>query len=97
MSLLADEGLWINSRLVVFQTCQVVAAIAFSYLLLWSVGAAADKADEAREDLESNSVPKWVDDLIPTGEMVRQSLYPAAVIAIIVSFLLILLYIPRSA
>ena len=97
MSLLADEGLWINSRLIVFQTCQLVAAIAFAYLLLWSVGAAADGADEAREDLETNNVPQWVDDLIPTGEMVKRSLYPAAVIAIIVSFLLILLYIPRCA
>jgi hypothetical protein len=93
-SLFADEGIWINSRLVVFQVCMVVTAIAFAYLLLWSVGEAAEAADTARATLDLNTVPVWVDDLIPTGKMVRRSLYPSAVIGIIVSFILITLYIP---
>jgi hypothetical protein len=93
-SLLADEGIWINSRLVVFELCMVVAALAFGYIMLWSVVEAAEAADDARASLDPSTVPEWVYDSMPTGEMVRKSLYPAAVTGIVVSCVLITLYIP---
>jgi hypothetical protein len=93
-SLLADEGIWINSRLIVFQVCMVVSALAFAYIMLWSVVEGAEAADNARASVDPSTVPEWLYDMMPTGEMVRKSLYPAAITGIVVSCILITIYVP---
>lgn len=93
-SLFHTEGIWVNTRLIIFQFAQVVAASVFSWILLLSVKLLADYYEEQRAKLDE-TVPDWVRDLFPTRAMVNWSLYPAALTAIAVMIVLIVLYIPR--
>lgn len=88
------EGIWLPSRLVVFQVAQVLFAIVFTVFAYWSVENIAAEADESRETLPEN-LPQWIYDITPTGEQVRIALYPACFIAAAVMAVIILLYIPR--
>jgi hypothetical protein len=93
-SLFDTEGVWLPTRLLVFQAGQIVCAVLLGYLALVSVERIADSADEAQASL-GEDVPDWVYDFVPTGSQVRRSLYPAAYMASVIMVLLILIYIPR--
>lgn len=101
-SLFRQEGIWLNSRLLLIQVNQVLVGIAlmFFYLLIASV--LADKADSERAAIVRKHADKlgpdlleWVLDIIPTGKMIRQSLIPAAYVAMVVMIGTIVIYIPR--
>lgn len=94
-SLFDTEGIWLNTRLIVLQMAQVIVAVVFSYLLFLGVGMLAESAGNARDDLKPE-FPNWVSDVVPTPRMVRVSLYPATIAAIVVMVLLISLYIPSA-
>ena len=93
------DGIWLPSRLLIFQVGQVIIGVFTSFLFFQSVGYIADAADEARVEIDRRwrNYPDWVNDLVPTGDEVRWALTPAAWIALIVSIILILNYIPRYA
>lgn len=93
-SLFHTEGIWINTRLVTIQVAQFLVGTVISIVLLVSVERIAGEAEEARASLTPD-MPKWVQDIVPTRQMVYWSLYPAAIAAIFVMLLLVLLYIPR--
>jgi hypothetical protein len=95
-----EEGIWLPSRLIIFQVAQVAIGLFFSFLIFRVVRIAADAADEATAEIESLRIrerllPDWVVDFVPTGDEVRLALEPAAIIAVIVCVILVLLYIPR--
>ena len=91
------EGIWLPSRLLIFQVGQVIIGAFTSFVLFQLVGIIADAANEARAEIDRrwNNYPDWVDDLVPTGDEVRWALTPAAWIALTVCTILILNYIPR--
>ena len=93
-TLFTEEGLWINSRMLVFQVAMLIVGVAEFGVLLWSAETLAQRSDAAREDL-SPLLPQWVVDLYPTGRMVRRSLFPASLAAGVVVLILLAIYIPR--
>lgn len=93
-TLFHTEGIWINSRLLWFQTTQIFSGMLFLLLLFRSVESIAQQCESARADL-GPSVPEWYKEIIPTPEMIYIALYPAWGVAAFVSLLLIILYIPR--
>jgi len=94
-SLFDCEGIWINTRLIIFQAIQIVIGAFLVYVLFGSVEIIANKAEEARKDITPET-PKWLADFVPTRQMVYRALYPASAAATLVLLLLILVYIPRS-
>ena len=96
-TLLEEEGIWLPSRLLIFQVGQVIIGAYVSYTFFYLVDVIAEAAEEARVDIDKRltNYPDWVDDLVPTREEVRWALTPAAWIAVIVLVVLVLNYIPR--
>jgi hypothetical protein len=71
------DGIWIPTRVLIFQTAQVAFGLFLSTTYYIGVEYVADVADQAVEDLpESDIIPDWVYDLVPTGRQVRLALYP---------------------
>lgn len=93
-TLFDEEGIWLNSRLLELQACQIVFGAAVSILLFQAVDVAASRAQAARDDLEPG-LPQWYYDMFPTQAMVKGALYPAWAISTVVMLLLICVYIPR--
>jgi hypothetical protein len=93
-SLFDTEGIWLNTRLLVFQAAQVIIGAVVAFVLISSVNHIADQAAEAIDKLDPD-LPDWVQELVPTPQMVYIALYPASIVATIVMVLLIVLYIPR--
>jgi hypothetical protein len=91
-----EEGIWLPSRLVVFQVVQVLFASVAIYFLYERVEIVAAEADKSRESLPPN-LPQWIYDISPTGDQVRLALYPACFTGAAVMGVIILLYIPRYA
>lgn len=95
-----EEGIWLPSRLIIFQVGQVVIGIFFSAVMFYVVEQAAREADRATAELKinlslGNRYPEWVIDMVPTGNEVRGALLPSASIAVCVCFMLIIIYLPR--
>lgn len=88
------EGLWFSTRLIWFQVAQAVFATVLSVLLFQGVGAAADRAQTTRDELDP-ALPQWYIDLIPTRQTVQGAFYPAWATAVAVMILLIGVYVPR--
>lgn len=89
-----SEGIWLPSRLIIFQFGQIAIAIMTLFLLFIFVGKVAKAADNAQTTI-SDGLPDWFYDFVPTGKQVKWALVPAASISVAVSVFLILLYIPR--
>lgn len=89
-----SDGIVLPSRLYIFQTAQVVAGAIVFLVTFRSIPLWADQADKARSEIPQG-FPQWYYDLIPTGRMIKISLYPAAIAGGIIIFLVILIYIPR--
>jgi hypothetical protein len=93
-SLFHTEGVWINTRLVTIQVAQLLIGTVFSIVMIVSVERIADEAEAGRAALTPD-LPQWVQDIVPTRQMVYRALYPATFTAILVMVILFLLYIPR--
>jgi hypothetical protein len=93
-SLFDEEGIWLNSRLIVLQACQIVFGTVVSILLFQLVDVAAQRAQASRDALEPG-LPQWYYDMFPNAQMVKWALYPAWATATAVIFLLICVYVPR--
>jgi hypothetical protein len=89
------EGIWLPSRLLVFQFGQVIISMFTLFFLFFFVETAANKADEAQKNLDPD-LPKWFLEFVPTGSQVRMSLTPAACVAVTIFAFSILIYIPSS-
>lgn len=89
------EGIWLPTRLLVFQCGQVLVALIFTYIFFVTTEWIADQAGEARANLDPD-LPQWVQDIIPTRQDVNLALYPATAISIVVMISLILVYIPTA-
>ena len=89
------EGIWLPTRLVVFQGAQIIITILLSLILLAVSRIAAEEAEKARAELDP-TLPQWVKDIIPTKQDVYYALFPAASVSIVVMICLVLLYIPSA-
>lgn len=89
------EGIWLPSRLLIFQAGQITFSCFILFYLFIVVERAADAADEASKNLNP-ALPSWYIDFVPTGAQVRKALMPAAIISVGVCFCLVLIYIPSS-
>lgn len=89
-----SEGIWLPSRLHIFQLGQILVtcfiAVGHFQLLNYSV----DAAEEATGNLP-DGLPQWVYDIVPTPQQVKIALQPAGAVAIIVCVVLTVIYIPR--
>jgi hypothetical protein len=93
-ALFDTEGIWLPTRLLVFQLAQFILGIVIVLVLFRVSQIAADEADAARATLDGTE-PSWVSALIPTGKDVTVALYTASSITLFVVLLLVQLYIPR--
>lgn len=81
--------------MVIIQSALVIVMLVLTTALVRFSQVVADEADKARSELDPTAVPKWVFDLVPTGHMVRSSLYPAVGVSCLVMLLLYMIFIPR--
>jgi hypothetical protein len=88
------EGIWLPTRLLVFQSAQVLIATFLSYAFFLQTAEAAKAAGEAQDDLDPN-LPTWAKQLVPTRQDVNLALYPATICSMLRMAILILNYIPR--
>ena len=94
-SLFREEGLWLNTRLVVIQISQLITGLFLSVFFFLIAERLAQEADDYRNSLAEDDYPDSIMNIFPTGEMVRKSFFPAAVVAIVIMSMIALLYIPR--
>jgi hypothetical protein len=88
------EGIWLPTRLLVFQGAQVVIAAFLSFGFIYITKESIKSAEEAQADLDDD-LPGWVLAIVPTPTDVKIALYPATAVAMIVMLVLIFIYIPR--
>ena len=90
------EGIWLPTRLLVFQAGQAIFGIFIAYGSFVTVGYVAERAQVAHDSLpEDDLIPQWVYDIVPTGKQVKQALYPACAVASTVMLMIVLAYMPR--
>jgi uncharacterized membrane protein YhdT len=58
-ALTEEDGIWIPTRTLTFQTAQIMIAILISYMLIWLIHYAADLADQAQGELDFDVLPQW--------------------------------------
>ncbi|CAB9507079.1 expressed unknown protein [Seminavis robusta] len=95
------EGIWLPSRMIIFQLAQVAIGVFFAVAIFIFVEIAADAADQATAEIESKILkqvyyPQWVISFVPTGGEVKMALIPAGIISVLVCFALTLIYIPST-
>ena len=99
--LFEEEGIWLPSRLLVFQVGQVFFGLFTSVALFYLVDLLAKEADRATARIKFDLAftdryyPDWVLDLVPEGKEVRGALIPAASVATFVCFIITVIYLPR--
>lgn len=92
-----SEGIWIPTRMLVFQFAQAALSCLFGYVFYALVPVIIKEVSKAQESIEGqNDLPDWVMTIIPTEKDVKIALYPAASVAVIVMVLLTLLNIPSA-
>jgi hypothetical protein len=89
------EGVWLPTRLIVFQGAQVIIAVFLGFAFIIITITAADAADDAQGTLDDYDMPQWAIDIVPTRQGVQVALYTSSVVAILTMCNLILIYIPR--
>jgi hypothetical protein len=89
------EGIWLPTRLIVFQGAQVIIAAFLGFAFIFITITAADMADEAQGTLDDYDMPQWAIDIVPTRQDVQIALYTSSGVAILAMFNIILIYIPR--
>jgi hypothetical protein len=58
-ALTEEEGIWIPTRTLSFQTAQISIAAAISYMLIWLILYAGDRAEQAQRELDFDVLPQW--------------------------------------
>jgi hypothetical protein len=58
-ALTEEDGIWIPTRTLSFQTAQILIAAALAYILLYIIYYAADLADQAQAELDFDTLPQW--------------------------------------
>jgi hypothetical protein len=89
------EGIWLPTRLIVFQGAQVIIAGFLGFAFIFLTRTAADMADDAQGTLDDYDMPQWAIDIVPTRQDVQIALYTSSGAAIFGMINLILIYIPR--
>jgi hypothetical protein len=89
------EGVWLPTRLIVFQGAQVFIAAFLALAFIYLTRTAADMADDAQGTLDDYDMPQWAIDIVPTRQDVQIALYTSSGAAILGMLNLILIYIPR--
>lgn len=89
------EGIWLPTRLLVFQCAQFLLAVVLGLIFIAVTREAVDQAGKAQETLDP-TYPQWIKNIVPTSDDVKVALYPATAIAIIVMINLILIYVPSA-
>jgi hypothetical protein len=90
------EGIWLPTRILVFQAGQALFGIFVAYAAFVTVGYNAKKAQAAHDSLPDDEIiPQWVYDIVPTGRQVKQALYPACAVSTTVMLVITLTYMPR--
>ena len=90
------EGIWLPTRILVFQAGQAIFGIFIAYGSFVTVGYVAERAQVAHDSLPVDDIiPQWVYDIVPTGKQVEQALYPACAVATAVILIITLAYMPR--
>ncbi|GKY96209.1 hypothetical protein MPSEU_000580800 [Mayamaea pseudoterrestris] len=89
------EGLWIPTRILVFQTAQVVLGILLGFGSFTFTERLAQYCEDKRIELAPET-PDWVMQLIPTRQNIETAFYPADFVVIVVIVLLVALYIPSA-
>jgi hypothetical protein len=89
------EGIWLPTRLLVFQGAQVLIAAFLGFAFIIITITAADMAEDAQGTLDDYDMPQWAIDLVPTRQDVQIALYTSSGAAILGMLNLILIYIPR--
>ena len=95
-SLFNEEGLWMSTRLVVIQIGQLVSGTFIIVFFFVQTERLAKRADEYRDSLAEDGYPNFIMDIFPTGAMVRGALFPASIVALIISAMIVLLHVPRQ-
>ncbi|KAG7345144.1 hypothetical protein IV203_032675 [Nitzschia inconspicua] len=93
--LFEEEGIWIPSRIWVFQSIQIVFLVLYIILVNIFIETAMANANDVAAELPDN-LPQWVYDMVPTSDDIRVACFPSYVVSAIVMVALILLYIPSS-
>lgn len=93
-SLSSREGLWINTRLVTIQVCQMITSGLLAVGLILVTGRLAKEADQYRASISVDHAELL--NIFPTGAMVKKSLYPASIVAIVMMVIITILYIPSA-
>lgn len=88
------EGIWLPSRLWVFQVMQCLLLAVLFVLARIFIDAAVANANDSNDELPEG-LPNWVYDLVPTGQQVEYAMVPSFWISFFVGVFIILLYIPR--
>jgi hypothetical protein len=73
---------------------QIILLIVIEVAIRIAIRRAVQLADEANAELP-DGLPNWVYSIVPTGDECRAALLPAEAVAMTVSIVLILIYIPR--
>jgi hypothetical protein len=89
------EGVWLPTRLIVFQGAQVILALFLGFAFIGITIISANAADDAQGTLDDYDMPQWAIDIVPTRQDVQVALYTSSVVAILTMFNIILIYIPR--
>ena len=88
------EGIWLPTRLIIFQSGQLIFGLFIGYAYFIAIASIAIRADNANATLP-DGLPQWVYDIVPTGRQVKLALYPAASVGTVVMLLILLVYMPR--
>lgn len=92
--LFEEEGIWLPTRVWIFNFGQLILGGVMSFAFFNIVPALKEAADNVYGQLPATA-PESVFDVIPTGTQVESALYPAAATTSFTALALILLYIPR--
>jgi hypothetical protein len=90
-----DEGIWLPTRLIVFQGAQVIIAAFLGFAYIYITITAADMAEDAQGTLDDYDMPQWAIDIVPTRQGVQIALYTSSGMTILAMLNIILIYIPR--
>ena len=71
------EGVWIPTRVMIFQAAQVAFGLFVCTVFFVAIEGLAQVADDAVESLpDDEAIPDWVYDIVPNGKQVRIALLP---------------------
>lgn len=96
-SLFDTEGIWLPTRFITFQCCQVVLAFGITVALIFTNRSIIDYIERKRDELNEGSVLETAAaKYIPSNTAVNAAVWPATLLTVITMVLLILVYLPSA-